>query len=293
MLEEMRDRKQVKPDPKVHVVHSPELDVRLSNVDVPLEQMGISLPVGQHFFVAPVTHEEEARFLLKALALCLRPSLVLMSPKPLKLDVGDLPVIAVAGENSQLQQLRRVLTHHSAAYIHTPGANRASLADALLLKRPVIAYGCGDVDLLLGPHAVVVERQEQAVANAFLKVLHLAEEDKGMWANLGDAAKQRVYHLERVAAFDQSVSYALNPVAARVQASSTTDFWATTVREGDERRAAEGSDNAPSDSEGTDLALSGGGSSRGSTPVGSFMNVQDDVRRRVVAADVAAGSAAN
>ena len=27
------------------------------------------------------------------------------------------------------------------------------------------------VDLLLGPHAVVVERQEQAVANAFLKVL--------------------------------------------------------------------------------------------------------------------------
>ena len=40
-----------------------------------------------------------------------------MSPKPLKLDVGDLPVIAVAGENSQLQQLRRVLTHHSAAYV--------------------------------------------------------------------------------------------------------------------------------------------------------------------------------
>ena len=30
---------------QVHVVHSPELDVRLSGVDVPLEQMGIALPV--------------------------------------------------------------------------------------------------------------------------------------------------------------------------------------------------------------------------------------------------------
>ena len=44
-------------------------------------------------------------------------------------------------------------------------------------------------------------------------------------AQTTSAAPGEVYHLERVAAFDQSVSYALNPVAARVQASSTTDFW--------------------------------------------------------------------
>lgn len=221
-------------DPKVLRVAAPALDVSTSSAkpDVPLESLGISLP-SKHYFVAFVNCDAEAEFLLSALAKCCRPSLVLISPKPLTLDVGDLPVLAVAGESSQISEFRRAVMKRAAAYVHTAGASRAALADALLLKRPVIAYGDSDGDLLLGPHAMVVERDPSAVAGAFLHLLHIAETDSDLLENLGDAAQQRVYHLARVPSFDRNISDALNPAATRVQVQKPPEsFWQSSSESG-------------------------------------------------------------
>jgi hypothetical protein len=218
---------------RVHRIAAPVLGpnvVEEPEAEVTLEALGISCP-GEHFLVAHVNSEAEGRFLLDSLIACQRirertsstPWLILVSSQPLQLDWGDLPVLPVVRESSPVLLH---LTKRAAAYVHAEGASRAALQDALSHKRPVIAYGDADADLLLGPHAIVVERDAAAVAGAFQDIAVLAETDKFMLASLGDAAKQRVYHLSRVASFDRSVSESLNTVAAMVQVQKPpAAFW--------------------------------------------------------------------
>jgi hypothetical protein len=202
---------------KVRVIQPPTLDIcpiRPQDSDLFAQ---LEIPAAQNFFVASVREEAEAKFLLETLSVCKsrRPLLVILSAEPLKLDVGDLPVLPVVAEPSHSVQVLRALTKRSVAYVHVPSSGRESLEVALLEKRPVIAYGedLHEVDLLSGEHAVKCAKNARAVAQAFLDMLDLAETDEVAWSDLGQAAKQRLYDFARVDRFDRVVSEVVNPTA--------------------------------------------------------------------------------
>jgi hypothetical protein len=212
---------------KVRVIQPPTLDIcptRVQDSDL-LSQLEI--PEGQNFFVASVLDETEAAFLLDTLrASRQRPLLVFLSAEPLRLDVGDLPVKPVVAGKSHSVNVLRALTRRSVAYVHVPSAGREALEVALLEKRPVIAYGddLDEVDLLSGEHAVKCAKDPKAVAKAIANMLHLVETDEVEWAELGRAAKQRLYDFARVDRFDRIVSEVVNPVAlskAKARVAST------------------------------------------------------------------------